>query len=150
MDVRDGLPSSNPEKRGFKHRELTQKIIGVFYEVFNELGHGFLESVYEQAMLIALIESGLKTVQKVPTPVWFRGRMVGDFKADILVEDAVILELKAARALEAAHEAQLLNYLRATDIEVGLLLNFGAKPQFKRMVYDNDRKSPQIHADQRG
>ncbi|HSO76121.1 MAG TPA: GxxExxY protein [Blastocatellia bacterium] len=149
MNVHDERPPII-EKRGFKHRELTEKIIGVFYEVYNELGHGFLESVYEGAMLIALIESGLKTANQVPTPVWFRGRMVGDFKADILVERAVILELKAARALESAHEAQLLNYLRATDIEVGLLLNFGVKPQFKRLAYDNDRKAPQIGADQRG
>ena len=148
MNVRDERQPI--EKRGFKHGQLTEKIIGVFYEVYNELGHGFLESVYEGAMLIALIESGLKTANQVPTPVWFRGRMVGDFKADILVERAVILELKAARALESAHEAQLLNYLRATDIEVGLLLNFGVKPQFRRLAYDNDRKAPQIGADKRG
>lgn len=149
MNVPDGRPPM-AEKRGFKHRDLTEKIIGVFYEVYNELGHGFLESVYEGAMLIALIESGLKAAPKVPTPVWFRGRMVGDFKADVFVERAVILELKAGRALESAHEAQLLNYLRATDIEVGLLLNFGVKPQFKRLAFDNDRKAPQISADPRG
>lgn len=147
MNVADGRPRMI-EKREFKHRELTEKIIGVFYEVYNELGHGFLESVYEGAMAIALIESGLKTAHQVPTPVWFRGRLVGDFKADIFVERTVILELKAARVLEAAHEAQLLNYLRASDIEVGLLLNFGVKPQFKRLAYDNDRKAPQIVANQ--
>jgi GxxExxY protein len=149
MSVHDERPPMI-EKRGFKHGDLTEKIIGVFYEVYNELGHGFLESVYEGAMLIALIERGLKTANQVPTRVWFRGRMVGDFKADLLVERAVILELKAGRALESAHEAQLLNYLRATDIEVGLLLNFGVKPQFRRLAYDNDRKAPQIGADQRG
>lgn len=149
MNVSEGRPPMT-EKRGFKHRELTEKIIGVFYEVYNELGHGFLESVYEEAMLIALIERGLKTAQQIPTPVWFRGRMVGDFKADIFVERAVILELKAGRAIESAQEAQLLNYLRATDIEVGLLLNFGVKPQFKRLAFDNDRKRPQVNADQRG
>jgi GxxExxY protein len=137
------MPQPNTDKRGFKHRELTEKIIGVFYEVYNELGHGFLESVYEEAMLIALIETGLKTAHQVPTPVWFRGRMIGDFKADIFVGASVILELKASRLLEPAHEAQLLNYLRATNIEVGLLLNFGVKPQFKRMAFDNDRKRPQ-------
>lgn len=142
MDVADRQPPMSVN-REFKHRELTEKIIGVFYEVYNELGHGFLESVYEGAMLIALIERGLKTAHRIPTPVWFRGRMVGDFKADLLVERAVILELKAARALESVHEAQLLNYLRATDFEVGLLLNFGAKPQFKRLAFDNDRKLPQ-------
>ena len=137
---------AGPENRGFKHGELTRRIIGVFYEVYNELGHGFLESVYEEAMLIALTENSLRTGQQVPTRVWFRGRKVGDFKADILVEGAVILELKVARALEPIHEAQLLNYLRATDIEVGLLLNFGVKPQFKRLAFDNDRKRT---ADQR-
>lgn len=138
-----------PQKREFKHGELTQKIIGVFYEVYNELGHGFLESVYEEAMLIALTERGLRTGQQVPTPVWFRGRKVGDFKADVFVEGAVILELKAARAIEPLHEAQLLNYLRATDIEVGLLLNFGVKPQFKRLAFDNDRKRPRSNANER-
>ncbi|MEK6303007.1 MAG: GxxExxY protein [Acidobacteriota bacterium] len=149
MIVPEGPSPANQEKRGFKHGELTQKIIGVFYEVYNELGHGFLESVYEEAMLIALTETGLRTGQQVQTLVWFRGRKVGDFKADIFVEGSVILELKAARALEPVHEAQLLNYLRATDIEVGLLLNFGVKPQFKRLAFDNDRKRPQINADER-
>lgn len=149
MIVPEGRPPITAEKRGFKHRELTEKIIGVFYEVYNELGHGFLESVYQEAMLIALIESGLRAAKRVPTPVWFRGQLVGDFKADILVEGAVLLELKAARALEPVHEAQLLNYLRATDIEVGLLMNFGVKPQFKRLAFDNDRKRPQIDAEER-
>lgn len=149
MIVRHDQPGAN-EKRGFKHQDLTEKIIGVFYEVYNELGHGFLESVYHEAMLIALAESGLKAAHRIPTPVWFRRRMVGDFKADILVERAVLLELKATRALEPVHEAQLLNYLRATDIEVGLVMNFGVKAQFKRLAYDNDRKQPQINADKRG
>lgn len=135
------------DKRGFKNREVTEKIIGVFFEVYNELGHGFLESVYEQAMVIALGQAGLAVKVQVPIAVYFRGRPVGDFKADLLVEDAVLVELKAARALEASHEAQLLNYLRGTAIEVGLLLNFGPKPEFKRMVFDNERK--QISANPR-
>jgi GxxExxY protein len=130
----------NAERRGLKHEELTRKIIGVFYEVYNELGQGFLESVYEGAMEIALAEAGLRVERQVPVPVWFRGRQVGDFKADLLVEGLVILELKAARAFDPSHEAQLLNYLRATEIEVGLLLNFGPKPEFKRFAYDNERK----------
>ena len=131
----------NADKRGLKHEELTRKIVGVFYEVYNELGQGFLESVYEGAMEIALAEAGLKVERQVPVPVWFRGRQVGDFKADLLVEGLVILELKAVRAFDPSHEAQLLNYLRATQIEVGLLLNFGPKPEFKRFAYDNERKS---------
>jgi GxxExxY protein len=130
----------NTDKHGLKHEEVTEKIIGVFYEVYNELGHGFLESVYEQAMVIALGQAGLAVKVQAPIAVYFRGRQVGDFRADILVDDAVLVELKAARALESSHEAQLLNYLRGTAIEVGLLLNFGPRPEFKRMVFDNERK----------
>jgi GxxExxY protein len=125
---------------GLKHSELTEKIIGVFYDVFNELGHGFLQSTYAEALAIALEESGLRTAREAPVPVWFRGRKVGQYYADLIVEGLVLLELKAARALESAHEAQLLHYLRATDIEVGLLLNFGLRPRFRRLLYDNERK----------
>ena len=91
-------------------------------------------------MLIALREAGLDAHLQVPIAVYFRGNRVGDFRADALVAGSVLLELKAARALDPSHEAQLLNYLRATEIEVGLLLNFGIKPEFKRLVYDNERK----------
>jgi GxxExxY protein len=126
--------------RGLKHSDLTEKIIGVFYDVYNELGHGFLESTYAEALLVALEESGLKTAREVPVPVWFRGRKVGQYYADLIVENAVLLELKAARTLESAHEAQLLHYLRATEVEVGLLLNFGLRPQFRRRLFDNARK----------
>ena len=124
-----------------KHRELTQKIIGVFYEVYNELGHGFLESVYQKSLILALTETGLIVHSPVDIPVWFRGRQVGNFEADVLVEKCVLLELKAASAIHNSHQAQLLNYLRATDIEIGVLLNFGVKPEFKRLVYDNLRKT---------
>lgn len=123
-----------------KYRELTEKIIGVFFEVYNELGHGFLESVYEKAFEIALTSKGISALRKIEVPVWFRGQKVGDFEADMLVEKCVLLELKAGRALDASHEAQLLNYLRATEIEVGMLFSFGLKPEFKRMAYDNARK----------
>src|ERR1700722_5747432 len=102
----------------FIHQELTAKIIGVFYEVYNELGHGFLESVYHKAFAIALEQAGLSIRSKVPVPVYFRGQLVGDFEADVLVEDKVLLELKAARELDSAHETQTLNYLRATPIEM--------------------------------
>jgi GxxExxY protein len=124
-----------------KHQEITEKIIGVFYEVYNELGHGFLESVYEQSMEIALCQAGLQVIRQALITVHFRGQVVGDFRADILVNNQVIVELKAARAIESAYEAQVMNYLRATNVEIGLLMNFGPKPEFKRFIYDNDRKA---------
>ncbi len=123
-----------------KHKVLTELIIGVFFDVYNELGHGFLESVYEKAFELALASKGVSVRRQIEVPVWFRGQQVGDFSADMLVQECVLLELKACRALDAAHEAQLLNYLRATEIEVGLLFNFGLKPQFKRLAFDNRRK----------
>jgi len=119
---------------------LTEKIIGLFYDVYNELGYGFLESVYEQALLIALRQAGLDVEAQVEIPVRFRGLEVGNYKADLQVDRKVLIELKAARSLEKAHEAQILNYLKATNIEVGLLLNFGERPQFRRFVFDNERK----------
>ena len=123
-----------------KHSSLTEKIIGAFYDVYNELGYGFLESVYEEALSIALQEAGLRVQRQVPIAVWFHGQDVGDFRADLLVEGTVLLELKASRTLDKAHEAQLLHYLRAKEIEVGLLLNFGEKPDFRRLLFDNERK----------
>jgi GxxExxY protein len=128
-----------------KHREFTEKIIGAFYDVYNELGHGFLESVYEKALAIALAQAGMKVEQQVAVSVWFRGQQIGDFRADMLIDRNVLLELKAARTIEQAHEKQLLNYLRATDIEVGLLLNFGINPQFRRLVYENERKKIRVN-----
>jgi GxxExxY protein len=122
------------------HKELTYKIIGVFYDVYNELGHGFLESVYQKCLGLALQAEGLDARWAVAIPVWFRGQQVGQFEGDMLVERSVLLELKAVRALDGSHQAQLLNYLRATDVEVGLLLNFGVKPEFKRLLFDNSRK----------
>jgi GxxExxY protein len=133
----------NADTRGLKHKDLTETIIGVFYEVYNELGHGFLESVYERAFDVALKAKDLEVLRQIDVPVWFRGQKVGDFVADILVNKCVLLELKAARTLDTAHEAQLLNYLRATEIEVGLLFNFGIKPEFRRLVFENSRKQVQ-------
>lgn len=124
----------------YKYAELTDRIIGVFYAVYNELGPGFLESVYQNALTIALETEGLTVKSEAPISVSFQGRVVGDFKADIIVENKVLLELKACHTLEESHEAQLLNYLRATEIEVGLLLNFGPKPQVKRFAFENTRK----------
>jgi GxxExxY protein len=123
-----------------KFEELTGKIIGSFYDVYNELGYGFLESVYEKSLMIALTEAGLNVQQQAPVLVWFRDHKFGDFKADLLVEKSVLLELKCARVLDRAHETQLLHYLKSTEIEVGLLLNFGTRPQFRRLVFDNERK----------
>jgi GxxExxY protein len=137
----------NAEQRRYKHEELTGRIIKQFYDVYNELGHGFLESVYEKALTIALRHAGLTAERRVPIPVYFRNELVGEFEADLLVEKSVIIELKAARALDSSHEAQLLNYLRATPMEVGLLLNFGPKPEIKRMAFDNARKGPELNTD---
>ena len=123
-----------------KHSDLTEKIIGVFYDVYNELGYGFLESTYAAAMIVALEQCSLAVARQVAVPVWFRGRKIGPYFADLIVERCVLLELKAARCIEPAHEAQLLHYLRATEIEIGLLLNFGLHPQFRRLIFDNERK----------
>jgi GxxExxY protein len=123
-----------------KHSVVTEKIIGVSYDVYNELGHGFLELTYSESMVLALVAAGLRVDREVPVPVWFRGKKIGQYFADILVERAVLLELKAGRILEKAREAQLLHYLRATEIEVGLLLGFGIRPQFRRLLFDNERK----------
>lgn len=129
----------------FRHAELTKGIIGVFYEVYNELGHGFLESVYENSLAIALRVKGFEVHQQVSVPVLFRGQLVGDFNADLLVNKTVILELKSCRSIVDAHIAQLLNYLKATEIEVGLLLNFGPRPEFKRVVFGNERKRSELN-----
>ena len=123
-----------------KHDELTKTIIGVFYDVYNELGHGFLESVYREAMRIALGQAGFAVGTEIPIPVEFRGAVIGVFRADLIVNDTVLLELKACDALVHEHESQTLNYLRATNIEVALLMNFGSTPRFKRLVMDNERK----------
>lgn len=130
----------NADERGFKHEALTRTIIGVFFDVYNELGFGFLESVYREAMAIALRAVGLHVEKEFTVQARFRGRVVGGFKADIVVNGSVIVELKAARVLDQSHEAQTLNYLRAGILEVGLLLNFGPKPQFKRLAFSNHRK----------
>ena len=109
----------------YKHEELTGTILSACFEVINELGAGFLESVYEKALLIALCQKGLKATAQTPVEVYFRHQSVSQFYADILVEGVVIVELKATKALTPEHKAQLINYLKATGIEVGLLVNFG-------------------------
>jgi GxxExxY protein len=130
-----------------KNQELTDAVLGAFYDVYNTLGYGFLEKVYENALSIELRKLGLAAVQQVPINVYYNGAIVGEYFADILVDGKVIIEVKSTQALAPEHEAQLLNYLRGTDLEVGLLLNFGPKPQFRRKVYDNTRKParPRTH-----
>lgn len=125
----------------FEHVELTRTIIGCFYHIYNELGYGFLEKVYENALAISLRKAGLTVGQQVPIDVYFEGQIVGQYEADLVVNDTVILELKAARNIDPKHEAQLLNYLKATCYEVGLLFNFGAeKAELKRKAFSNSRK----------
>jgi GxxExxY protein len=123
-----------------KHADITGKVIGAFFKVYNTLGYGFNEKVYENALAIELRKAGLKVVKQQEIVVYYDGENVGDYRTDIVVDDVVIVELKAARELAEEHEAQLLNYLKATTLEVGLLLNFGVKAEHRRKVYDNDRK----------
>jgi len=123
-----------------KEKELTEKIIGIFYKVFNALGYGFLEKVYENAMIIELERERVPVISQSPIKVSYEGKVVGEYFADMLVDGKVIVEIKAGQSLAPEHEAQLLNYLKATDAEVGLLLNFGPRPQVKRKVFDNFRK----------
>lgn len=125
----------------YLHSDLTKEIIGAFYDVYNALGFGFLEKVYENALAVELRSKGFQVEQQKPICVYYRNQIVGEYFADLVVNDLVILELKAGRALGKAHEAQLLNYLRATKYEVGLVLNFGPQPQHKRKASDNANKA---------
>jgi GxxExxY protein len=126
-----------------KHGDVTEKILQAFYRVYNTLGYGFLEKVYENALAIALRKVGLRVQQQAPIKVYYEDEEVGEYFADILAQECVIVEIKAVEGLCEDHQAQLLNYLKATDIEVGLLLNFGPKPEARRKVFDNERKAPQ-------
>ena len=120
----------------YEYKELTKTIIGACFEVSNELGVGFLESVYEKALCIVLNEKGLNVEEQAPLEVKFRNRMVGVFYADLLVENLVIIELKAVTSLKPEHEAQLINYLKASGKHIGLLVNFGKpKLEWKRFAY---------------
>jgi GxxExxY protein len=122
------------------HKELTNDIIAAFYEVYNELGFGFLEKVYQNALAIEMELRGFKVEVQKPIMVYYKGHEVGEYYADIIVEDKVIIELKAVEYLVEKFELQLVNYLRGTNAEVGLLMNFGQKPEFKRKVFENSRK----------
>lgn len=120
------------------HGNITELIIGSFYQVYNELGYGFLERVYENALTHSLRKAGLEVQQQAPSEVKFDNIVVGKYFADLLVNDLIIVELKAVEKINPAHEAQLLNYLKATTIEVGLLLNFGPSPEFRRKANTNE------------
>ena len=124
----------------FLHKEITSKIIQSFYKVYNILGYGFLEKVYENAMRIEISKSGLHVEQQKNIKVFYESEQVGDYYADLLVENLIIVELKAAETICDEHETQLLNYLKATDIEVGLLINFGKKAEIKRKIFLNKNK----------
>ena len=123
------------------HENITKKIIEAYYKVYNSLGYGFLEKVYENALKIELKRTNLRVDQQKNVKVFYNEFEVGDYFTDLIVEDLVIVELKVAESLCEEHEAQLINYLKATNLEVDLLLNFGKKAEFKRKVFSNDRKS---------
>jgi len=121
------------------HSEITEKIIKAFYKVYNTLGYGFLEKAYENALIIELKKMGFYISQQFNIKVYYDGKIVGDYFADIIVNDSVIVEIKAAEGLREEHKTQLINYLKATDKEVGLLLNFGKTPEFKRAIFTHDQ-----------
>ncbi|GIK42708.1 MAG: hypothetical protein BroJett011_65410 [Chloroflexota bacterium] len=122
------------------HKEITDTIINAFYTIYNTLGYGFLEKVYENSLAYELSKRGLQVRSQLPIQVYYDGQLMGEYFADLLVENCVIVEIKAVDSLHPQHSAQLLNYLKATDIEVGLLCNFGPKPEFIRKIFTNDRK----------
>jgi GxxExxY protein len=123
-----------------KYANLSSDIIKCFYEVYNELGRGFLESVYQNAMMIRFQEYFIPAEKEIKIKVFFHEKVVGNFRADIIVDNKILIEIKAVKKIIPEHEAQLLNYLRATEIEVGLILNFGDEPTYSRKIYDNIRK----------
>jgi len=124
----------------YLHSDVTSLIIKAFFKVYNKLGYGFLEKVYQNALIIELRKMGLECVPNFPIHVYYDGCEVGFYVSDIIVNNCVIIENKAAVSLSEENEAQLVNYLKATEIQVGLLLNFGNKPQFKRKVFSNEYK----------
>ena len=130
----------NADYHDYKYTELTEKIINIFYRVYNKLGYGFLEKVYENAIVIECKKESIPVTAQSSIKVYYDNEVIGEYYADLLVDNKVIVEIKAAKRLTEEHEAQLLNYLKATNIEVGLLLNFGPEPKIKRKAFDNLRK----------
>ena len=136
----DTAPASTRRRR-LVHEDLTREIISAFYEVYNTLGYGFLESVYARALFSELARRGLHVQREVMIDVFYKGECVGSFRADMLVEGRVVVEYKASTWLVEADRNQLLNYLRSSCLEVGLLLHFGPRPRFRRVVAENARRS---------
>jgi GxxExxY protein len=126
------------------HKNITDIILKSYYKVYNNLGYGFLEKVYENALLYELRNQGLNCEKQKPIKVYYEQIQVGEYYADIIVNECIILELKAAESIAEEHEFQLINYLKATEIEIGLLLNFGKNPEFKRKIFTNNKKSVKI------
>lgn len=126
--------------KNYPHQELTKSIIGIYYNVYNELGYGFLEKVYHRAMIIELDKNGYEVEHEKKIEVFYKNEVVGTYIPDLIINKSVILELKCVEYLIEAHENQLINYLKATECEVGLVLNFGKDPQFKRKIFTNDLK----------
>jgi GxxExxY protein len=124
----------------FLHKNLSDAILKIYFDVYNELGYGFLEKVYQNAMYFELKSKGYKVEAQKQIKVFYKEQIVGEYFADLIIDDKITLELKACECLRDEHQAQLLNYLKATKVEVGILLNFGATPEFKRLIYTNDRK----------
>lgn len=127
-------------KDNYLHSEITSKILKAFFKVYNTLGYGYLEKVYENSMLIELRSMGLRCENQVHVKVFYEKHIVGNYKADLFVENAVAVELKAASCLNPDNDAQLVNYLKGTEVEVGMLLNFGPVPDYRRKVFTNERK----------
>jgi GxxExxY protein len=120
--------------------DITHTVIGAFFSTYNDLGPGFPEFVARRALAIMIGEAGLAVREEIDLPVWFRGQRIAKFRADLVVADTLIVEVKASPEIDAFHTTQVLHYLKATDLEVGLLVNFGREPQFRRIVYENARK----------
>jgi GxxExxY protein len=138
--IRRSVPQMNADERRFKHEGVTRRIIKVFFDVYNDLGFGFVESVYQEAMALTLVSEGLLVERESTLEVHFRGKVIGVFRADLVVNGSILVELKALKSLAPVHEAQTLNYLRAGVLEVALLLNFGPEPQIRRLAFSNERK----------
>jgi len=138
MQVSGGVALKQPFEG--KYADLSNRIIKIFYQVHKELGFGFSEKIYQRALAIAMRESGFKVDEQVVIKVYYQGEVIGEFFADMVVNDVILLELKSTSTILDEHDAQLLNYLKATEFEVGYILNFGKSATFKRKVFDNDRK----------
>jgi GxxExxY protein len=125
---------------GLLYQDKTDKIIKTFYDVYNSLGYGFLEKVYGAALTIELCKRGFNVKRQCPIKVYYDGQLIGDYFCDMIIDDLILVELKSVEVLMIAHEKQTMNYLKASEWEVGLLLNFGNKPEFERFIFTNDRK----------